>query len=144
MDIDFDLDEDIQVNIITTPENKINTNNKTLESLKSDLDQVFISNIKNNNITKFVLDTAATKHIICNKAYFTDFRECSKLVNWGSAKSIIIKGIGNVYIKFKDSNKSFLLKNCLYMPELGINLIIIVSIIVYLLKIKFILKIMII
>jgi hypothetical protein len=123
MDIDFDLDEDIQVNIITTPENKINTNNKTLESLKSDLDQVFISNIKNNNITKFVLDTAATKYIIYNKAYFTDFRECSKLVNWGSAKSIIIKGIGNIYIKFKDSNKSFLLKNCLYMPKLGINLI---------------------
>jgi hypothetical protein len=123
IDIDFNLDEDIQVNIITTPENKINNTNNPLEPLKSNLDQVFISNTKSNNLTKFVLDTAATKHIICNKSYFTDFRECSKLVNWGSAKSIIIKGIGNVYIKFKDFNKSFLLKNCLYMPELGINLI---------------------
>jgi len=28
-----------------------------------------------------------------------------------------------VYIKFKDINKSFILLNCLYIPELGINLI---------------------
>jgi len=45
------------------------------------------------------------------------------MVNWGQAKSIINKGIGNVYIKFKNYNKAYMLKNCLYMPELGINLI---------------------
>lgn len=72
---------------------------------------------------KFVLDIAATKHIICNKNLFMDFRECSKTVNWGQAKSIEIKGMGNVYIKFKDTNISFILLNCLYMPQLGINLI---------------------
>jgi hypothetical protein len=116
MEMDFDIDIDInnvQVNITSyTPLNNI-TNNK-VDSINN---FVFTSNnniiiIKSNS--RFALDTAATKHIICNKAFFTDFKECNKVVNWG---------IRNVYIKFKDFNKAFLLKNCLYMPELGINLI---------------------
>ena len=69
------------------------------------------------------MDIAATKHIICDKSFFSDFRECNKTVNWGQAKSIAIKGIGNVYIKFKNYNKAYMLKDCLYMPKLGINLI---------------------
>jgi hypothetical protein len=123
MDFDIDIDiNNIQVNITShTPLDNI-TNNKA-DSVNN---FVFTSN--NNNIiiksnSRFALDTAATKHIICNKAFFTDFKECNKVVNWGEAKSINIRGIGNVYIKFKDFNKAFLLKNCLYMPKLGINLI---------------------
>ena len=123
MEIDFNLD-DIQVNITShIPIYNIITNT-TLDPINDETIQVFTTNntIISNN-TKFALDTAATKHIICNKSFFTDFKDCNKTVNWGQAKSVIIKGIGNVYIKFKDTNKAFLLKNCLYMPELGINLI---------------------
>jgi hypothetical protein len=75
------------------------------------------------NSTSFVLDIAATKYIICDKSFFSDFQVCDKIVNWGQAKSIAIRGIGSVYIKFRDYNKIYVLKNCLYIPELGINLI---------------------
>ena len=75
------------------------------------------------NSTSFVLDIAATKYIICDKSFFSDFQVCDKIVNWGQAKSIAIRGIGSIYIKFRDYNKIYVLKNCLYMPELGINLI---------------------
>jgi hypothetical protein len=122
MDFNIDIDiNNIQINITSyTPLNNI-TNNKV------DFVNNFVFTSNNNNIiiksnTRFALDIAATKHIICNKAFFTNFKECNKVINWGKAKSINIRGIGNVYIKFKDFNKAFLLKNCLYMPKLGINL----------------------
>ena len=35
----------------------------------------------------------------------------------------MIKGIGNVYIQFLGTNKRLLLRNCYYMPELGVNLL---------------------
>jgi len=114
MEIDFDI-ENIQVNITQNVPNTLNTNiNLDVNS------QVLVASL---NSTNFILDTAATKHIICDKSFFSDFRECNKTVNWGQAKSIAIKGIGNVYIKFKNYNKAYMLKDCLYMPELGINLI---------------------
>lgn len=34
-----------------------------------------------------------------------------------------IGGVGNVYIKFTDNTKVFVLQNCLYMPKIGTNLI---------------------
>jgi len=34
-----------------------------------------------------------------------------------------IKGKGNLYITFKDSKVNLILENCLFMPELGVNLI---------------------
>jgi Reverse transcriptase (RNA-dependent DNA polymerase)/gag-polypeptide of LTR copia-type/Integrase core domain/GAG-pre-integrase domain len=123
-DIDMDIDlnlGDIQVNI--TSENNFNNNTN---NIIDPINTIYISNksnINSNNFNKFVLDTAATKHIICNKEFFSEFKSCNKVVNWGQAKSINIKGIGSIYIRFKDNNKIFLLKNCLYMPELGINLI---------------------
>jgi hypothetical protein len=116
IDMDFNIKEidNIQVNIsLYNPNNNNITNNNAK----------YVNNLNINNKSKFALDIAATKYIICNKAFFTDFKDCNKVVNWGEAKSIYIKGIKNVYIKFKNFNKSFLLKNCLYMPELGINLI---------------------
>ena len=52
--------------------------------------QVFMANEnpEKSSINKFILDTGATKHIICNKSFFTDFKSCNKTVNWGKAKSI--------------------------------------------------------
>ena len=114
IDIDFNI-ENIQVNITQNVPNTLYTN------INPDVNnQVLVASL---NSTNFILDTAATKHIICDKSFFSDFRECNKTVNWGQAKSITIKGIGNVYIKFKNYNKAYMLKDCLYMPELGINLI---------------------
>ena len=96
-------------------------NNKANTSVIRTIDSSKITRL--NNVCKFALDTAATRHVICNKAYFSDFKICNKTVNWGEAKQITIKGIGNVHIKFNDLDKIFILKDCLYMLELSINLI---------------------
>ncbi|POS81731.1 hypothetical protein EPUL_006632, partial [Erysiphe pulchra] len=71
----------------------------------------------------FILDTAATKHIVSDRRYLSNYRSCDKTVRWGNAKSIAISGLGDVYVKFTDSKKIYILKDCLYMPEIGINII---------------------
>ena len=71
----------------------------------------------------FALDIAATKHICCDLLYFSNFKTCNKIINWGKAKTISIRGYGNILIKSNINNKKYMLKDCLYMPELGINLI---------------------
>ena len=72
MEIDFNVDN-IQVNI--TQDFIINTDTNIIPDVNN---QVLItSNITSN----FVLDTIATKHIICNKSYFSDFKECNKTIN---------------------------------------------------------------
>jgi len=70
-----------------------------------------------------VLDIGATRHIICSKGYFSSFEKCEETVNWGSASSIRIEGTGYVSIRFLDLGFVLLLKDCLFMPSLGLNLI---------------------
>ncbi|RKF76817.1 hypothetical protein GcC1_068018, partial [Golovinomyces cichoracearum] len=70
---------------------------------------------------KLILDTAATKHIISNKNLFSTLEKCRKTVNWGNAKSIDITGTGTAKLQFAANVQIYTLKNCLYMPELGIN-----------------------
>ena len=50
-------------------------------------------------------------------------QECKTMVSWGRAKTLEITGYGNVYIEFIDSKEKMLLQNCLYMLQIGINLI---------------------
>ena len=125
--------EDIQVfNTNTNNENitdpsldKLIPTLNNLTSKKTSIEEIKVFNIQtNNNYTaNFILDCAATRHIITNKNFFISFQQCNKLVSWGNAKSINIKGVGNVNIHFIDTKIKCTLKNCLYMPELGINLI---------------------
>lgn len=117
------LDEDIiltdhQVYMTTQNDNK-KADNKT-ENLTTSVNNTNTKRFDNN---KFILDTAATQHIICEKSFFTSIKCCNKIVRWGDAKSIKITGTGNVFIKFKNNNKPYILKNCLYMPEIGMNII---------------------
>jgi hypothetical protein len=131
---DFNF-EDIQVFNTTTLNNNNNITNSSLDKLipifedltskKASIEQIKVFNIQthNNYTANFILDCAATRHIITNKEYFYSFDQCDKRVNWGNARSINIKGTGNVYIYFIDTKLKCVLKNCLYMPELGINLI---------------------
>jgi hypothetical protein len=81
MDFNIDIDiNNVQVNITShTPLNNI-TNNKV------NFVNNFVFTSNNNNIiiksnSRFALDTTATKYIICNKAFFTNFKECNKVVN---------------------------------------------------------------
>ena len=70
-----------------------------------------------------MLDIGAIRHIICFKGYFSSFENCEETVNWGSASSMRIEGTGHVFIRFLDSGFVLLLKDCLFMPSLGLNLI---------------------
>jgi hypothetical protein len=137
LDLDLDMDnitfEDVQVFITNTPIEKTNLiNNSDLESptksfhtKRNNKQQVIKStaNLARKPNTNFILDCAATKNIIASKEFFSEFHACNKIVRWGNAKSITVKGYGNVYVQFKDTKIKHLLRNCLYMPELGINLI---------------------
>jgi len=70
-----------------------------------------------------VLDIGAIRHIICFKGYFSSFKNYKETINWGSASSIRIKGTSYIFIRFLDSGFVLLLKDCLFMPSLGLNLI---------------------
>ena len=77
----------------------------------------------NSNDTRFILDNAATSHIIKNRDSFVTYKEIKKTIHWGEASSLNIKGIGSIYIKFKDTHKKRLLNNVLHVPELGVNIL---------------------
>ena len=44
-------------------------------------------------------------------------------MNWGSTSSIKVKGSGLVTICFQDSGITILLKDCLFIANIGLNLI---------------------
>ena len=88
----------------------------------SDQTKIDQAKLRNGSQT-FILDTGATKHIICDSSLFAGIRPCHKIVKWGNADSRVIKGVGDVYLRFTSNNKIYCLKNCLFMPEMGINII---------------------
>ena len=88
-------------------------------------------NNQNNPITnsprgikpRFIPDTAAMAHIITDIRLFTVIRSCKRTISQGNASRKVIQGYGDVFIRFLDTKKDFVLKNCFYMPDLGVNLI---------------------
>jgi hypothetical protein len=78
----------------------------------------------NNYISNFITDSSSTVYIIADRSYFYSFTVDNTIkVSWGDAKSMNIYGFGNVYLKFRDTNKRLLLRNCYYIPKLGVNII---------------------
>ena len=69
----------------------------------------------------FVLDLGATKHVITKKEYFISYKDSYRRIGWGTDASIDSIRIGNVELVNK-GNK-IVLKNCLYVPNFGYNLI---------------------
>ena len=114
-DMHVDLDND-QVMYCTIECNQEHKSNKTLDLKSNRCDS-------HANKSKFILDTAATKHIVCDRQYLSNYRECNKIVRWGNAKSIQINGFGDLYLKFSSNSKVYLLKDCFYMPQIGMNII---------------------
>ena len=54
-------------------------NNKANTSVIKTINNSKITRL--NNICKFALNTIATRHVICNKAYFNNFKICNKTIN---------------------------------------------------------------
>ena len=127
MNLDF---EDIQVLITMNNPNNITNNSldklmTRIEEERSSIERIKVLNaIERNNYTaNFILDCGSTRNIIADRSYFTSFQVCNKVVSWGHTKSIAIKGSGNICIEFIDIQIKVVFKNCLFMPELGVNLI---------------------
>ena len=78
---------------------------------------------RNNFSSNFIHDNGATSHIVTDRHLFYSYKEVNKVVYWGSARSIKIQGIGNVYVQFKDTGTKLLLRNALHVPELGVNIV---------------------
>ena len=95
--------------------------NKLLNNNKINNNPAFYN--YNKNITKFIYDTGATKHIVCNKKFFLNYKNINQKVKWGKASSLIVKGCGDILIRFLDNNKLYKLSNCFYIPKLGVNII---------------------
>ena len=84
---------------------------------------VKVFNSANCNTSDFLLDSACAKHIICDESYFVNFTPKSTMVSWGNASKIRSKGHGDVRIRFTDTGKEAILQNCIFAPEIGVNLI---------------------
>jgi hypothetical protein len=79
--------------------------------------------LKSENSTIFIVDLAATCHVIANKNLFINYLNKTSYINWGKAKRIKVNGEGDILLYFKDTNLYKRFHNCIYMPELGINII---------------------
>ena len=96
---------------------------KQVESAKEAIQGSRLLNNKerNNFSANFIYDDGS--HIVTDRHPFYLYKEVNKVVHQGSAKSINIQGIGNIYIQFKDTGTKLLLRNVLHVPELEVNLI---------------------
>ena len=90
-------------------------------------EQVLITanNLPQNTIanTTFILDSGATSYIISDRTLFQEgnLRDYSKTIAWGNAGKLRAIGLGHITIEL-GSHKVFL-SNCLYCPQLGVNLL---------------------
>jgi hypothetical protein len=71
----------------------------------------------------WILDSGATSHVSYQKSLFTNLTPCDIQLHWGQAEGIRVKYIGDISLKFTSTGQLVRLTNCLYAPELGMNLI---------------------
>jgi len=76
-----------------------------------------------NLVYKFIFDTGVSVYVICNKLWFTFYKEINTTVKWGEVKTLLVRGEGTCKITFTDTGKEATLRKCFYILELGINII---------------------
>jgi hypothetical protein len=82
-----------------------------------------LSTIDLHNSDVWVLDSGATRHICAYKSLFSDLRPYKTVLNWGKATNIPVNWVGTVKIKFGSTGRTAKIENCLYVPEMGLNLL---------------------
>ncbi len=135
-------DEEMEVYIPKIPKIPITisyTNNTTLDRLSvgnavamPKYKQQYRNNIlmlKNHQVfhileeNTFILDSGATISTTCSRKYLINYIPIKKYVLWGNAKKLLVRGKGDMIVKYKDTQKIDIYKGTYYIPELGINLI---------------------
>ena len=74
-------------------------------------------------LDSWILDSGATTHICCNKAFFRQIKSTDTKVKWGAASTIQASGVGAVPLKLPNSTTVVILQDCLYIPEFQTNLV---------------------
>jgi hypothetical protein len=70
---------------------------------------------------RFIIDSAATINTIADLQNFTSYKPYKTIVRWGEANNLTSQYRGEVTIKL-NTGYIYTLKNVLYLPELGVNL----------------------
>lgn len=76
-----------------------------------------------NNSTTWILDSGASRHICSNRALFQSLEPTNITLEWGKASEIQVKEKGEIRVKFNSTNWTTTIKDCLYVPDLGVNLL---------------------
>ncbi|KNZ46945.1 hypothetical protein VP01_680g6 [Puccinia sorghi] len=73
--------------------------------------------------SRIILDSGASAHIFNDKRYFSnlELKDCDTIKTGKANATMPIKGIGEVKLKWK--NRHITLRDCLYVPDIVINLI---------------------
>ena len=71
----------------------------------------------------WVLDSGATQHICAYRSLFSDLRPYKTTLNWGKATVIPVSWVGTVKIRFRSTGRTAKIENCLYVLEMGLNLL---------------------
>jgi transposase InsO family protein len=120
------IEENIFTNSFKDLMEKLQSSTSKSKSLSTDSEfNEFENSTSNQNSFSgnFISDSGATCHILYQRKYFHSFRKFNKAIHWGQASSISIQGVGDTIIKFRDTRKTKILKNCFLVPELGINIL---------------------
>jgi len=68
------------------------------------------------NVSKWVVDSGATRHICANRSAFTSY------INVGDSRTTLVLGKGKVLLKLT-SGKTLALSDVLHVPSIRVNLI---------------------
>jgi hypothetical protein len=108
-----------------------NTNNSTNNiniSTKNEEESVLVthnvsSTIESSSI-EWILDSGATIHTCINKDLFIKLLPTDMTIKWGNTnKRIKASGIGDISVIFDQTRQKAIIRDVLYIPELGINLL---------------------
>jgi hypothetical protein len=120
------------LNLAPKSNKSINTTNSSIKDSNLEEDKIEnalvsskVNKVDNNkNIINFILDSGATIHTCYIKELFTSINSTNTSIKWGNTNtSIKASGIGDIELIFTSTNKRVLLKDVLYIPELGVNLL---------------------
>ena len=84
-------------------------------------ESLFYNDNKEKDHIQWILDSGATSHICSDRALFSELEPYSISLRWGTASQIKTSGKGIINIKF--NGYPVRITECLFVPEIGVNLL---------------------
>ena len=107
------------------PNNKAKENKAQANLVEDEIIAAVVSEVNLvSNVTEWVLDTGATRHICSSKEMFKEYEKVSEgeCVFMGNSSTVSVLGKGKVFLKLT-SGKTIALQNVLHVPDIRRNLI---------------------